>query len=230
VRELGWNDAVGRQITIDSVRYGVIGVVEDFHEDGLWNLVTPCVLRLTSPERFAFAVVRTRAGNLVAANELLKRQWQRLFPDKPYEGIYQEAVMATATQVNQSIKAVSFSIALIAVVITMMGLFALVSLNVAKRTKEIGIRKVLGASVLSISHLISKEFVRLLIFAAVLASVGGFFQSKLLLDSIWAYHIGLGLLPFVVTIVLTFLIAILTAGSQVYKVAAANPIDSLRYE
>jgi putative ABC transport system permease protein len=230
MHEFGWNDAIGKQITIDSVRYGVIGAVEDFHEDGLWSLVAPCVLRLSSPERFNFLIVRTSPKHLVDVNALLKTQWQQLFPDTPYEGIYQEEVMATARQVNGSIKTVSLYIALIAIVITMMGLFALVSLNVARRTKEIGIRKVLGASVLSVGNLIGKEFVVLLVIASALASVGGFFESKFLLDSIWAYHIGMEMFPFVVSILLAFLVAALTIGSQVYKVATANPVEALRYE
>jgi ABC-type antimicrobial peptide transport system permease subunit len=110
------------------------------------------------------------------------------------------------------------------------GLFALVSLTISRRTKEIGIRKVLGASVVSIGKLINREFVIMLVVASVLASVGGYFLVDMLLDSIWTYHVSLGLAPFLLTTLLIFVLAFLTVGGQVYRVATANPIDALRYE
>jgi ABC-type antimicrobial peptide transport system permease subunit len=121
-------------------------------------------------------------------------------------------------------------ISVLAIVISMMGLFALVSLNIARRTKEIGIRKVLGARVLHIINLVNKEFVRLLIAAGLIASVSGYFAVKALIASIYAYHVGFSVTPFVLAAFAVFLIAVLTVGSQVLKVATANPVDSLRYE
>jgi ABC-type antimicrobial peptide transport system permease subunit len=228
--DFGWDVPLGQIVTLDSVRYTVIGVVQDFHNDGVWNPISPTIFRLVKPEEFRFLTVRVRAENLAATNEFLRREWQRVAPEVSYEGYYQDEVMAEAISVTESIKTMFIYISVLAIVISMMGLFALVSLNIARRTKEIGIRKVLGARVLHIINLVNKEFVRLLIAAGLIASVSGYFAVKALIASIYAYHVGFSVTPFVLAAFAVFLIAVLTVGSQVLKVATANPVDSLRYE
>lgn len=230
VREFGWGDGLGQTVTLDSVRYSVIGVVEDFYNNGVWGQIKPCIFRLAKPEDFRYLVARIQANDMKAMNELLRSEWQRVVPDFPYEGFYQDEVMAEAISVSESIKTMFLYISVLAIVIAAMGLFALVSLNIARRTKEIGIRKVLGASMLSIVRLLNKEFVRLLIASALVASIAGYFSVQALLKSIYAYHVGFSLVPFVVAGLSVFVIAFLTVGSQVVKVATANPVDSLRYE
>ncbi len=230
VQGFGWIEPLGQTVTLDSVRYTVIGVVEDFHNDGVWNPIQPAIFCLAKPEGFRYLTVRVRAENLAAMNEFLRHEWQSVAPDMPYEGFYQDEVMAEAISVSENIKTMFIYISVLAIVISMMGLFALVSLNIARRTKEIGIRKVLGAKVFHIVNLVNKEFVRLLIAAGLIASVCGYFAVKALIASIYAYHVGFSVTPFVLAAFAVFLIAALTVGSQVLKVAAANPVDSLRYE
>ncbi|MCI0692158.1 ABC transporter permease [candidate division KSB1 bacterium] len=231
-QEFGWMDpeVSGQTVTLDSVRYTVIGVVEDFYNDGVWRPISPSLFRLVKPEEFRFLTVRVRAENLAATNEFLRREWQNVAPDVPYEGYYQDEVMAEAITVTENIKTMFIYISVLAIVISMMGLFALVSLNIARRTKEIGIRKVLGATVIHIINLVNKEFARLLIAAGLIASVCGYYAVKALIASIYAYHVGFSVAPFVLAAFAVFLIAVLTVGSQVLKVATANPVDSLRYE
>jgi ABC-type lipoprotein release transport system permease subunit len=229
-RELGWVEPLGQTVTLDSMRFTVIGVVEDFHNDGVWNPIQPAIFGLVKPEGFRYLTVRVRAENLTATNEFLRREWQSIAPDVPYEGFYQDEVMAEAISVSENIKTMFVYISVLAIVISMMGLFALVSLNIARRTKEIGIRKVLGAKVFHIVSLVNKEFVRLLIAAGLIASVCGYFAVKALIASIYAYHVGFSVTPFVLAAFAVFLIAVMTVGSQVLKVATANPVDSLRYE
>jgi len=238
VREFGWDDGrldrarrgLGQTVTLDSVRYSVIGVVEDFYNNSVWGQIKPCIFRLARPEDFRYLVARVQANDMKAMNEFLRGEWQRLVPDSPYEGFYQDEVMAEAISVSESIKTMFLDISFLAIVIAAMGLFALVSLNIARRTKEIGIRKVLGASMLSIVRLLNKEFVRLLVAAALIASIAGYFSVQALLKSIYAYHVGFSLAPFVAAAFSVFFIALLTVGSQVVKVATANPVESLRYE
>jgi ABC-type antimicrobial peptide transport system permease subunit len=138
--------------------------------------------------------------------------------------------MTEAISVSESIKTMFLYISFLAIVIAAMGLFALVSLNIARRTKEIGVRKVLGASMLSIVRLLNKEFVRLLLAAALIASIAGYFTVQALLKSIYSYHVGFSPVPFIMAGLSVFVIALLTVGSQVVKVATANPVESLRYE
>ena len=229
-RELGWAEPVGQFMTIDSTRYEVIGMLEDFHDNGLWDPVDPCAFRLTTLDNFYYLTARVQGDDLIAANAFLAETWAQIAPDAPYEGRYQDDVMAEAMLINRSIKTVFYYIAMLAIVIAAAGLFAMVSLNIARRTKEIGIRKVLGASVLHISGLINAPFILMLLIASVLASVAGYFTLDLMLDSIWTYHVGMGVLPFMLATLLIFVIALVTVGGRIYKISTANPVPALRYD
>ncbi len=228
--EFGWNNPIGQTVSLDTLRYTVIGVVEDFYNDGVWRPITPCLFRMATPANLRHIAVRVPVENLTATNEFLRATWTRVVPDLPYEGFYQNEVMAEAIEVSDNIKTMFIYISVLAMVIAAMGLFALVALNLARRTKEIGIRKVLGATMANIMNLVNKEFVRLLLAATLLASGAGYFAMQALLQSIYAYHVGFSALPFLLGGAIVFALAALTVGSQVLKVATANPVEALRYE
>src|SRR5574341_372839 len=160
----------------------------------------------------------------------MRSEWQRVAPDLPYKGFYQDEVMAEAISGSENVKTQFLYYSSLAIVIAAMGLFALVSLNIARRTKEIGIRKVLGASVAHLMNLINYEFYGLMLAASLIASIGGHFVVQALLRSIYAYHVGFSVLPFLLASSAIFVVAVLTVGSQVVKVATANPVEALRYE
>lgn len=208
----------------------MVGVVKDFYYRNFWRKIGPAILSLVPDEQYRYLIARIDSEDLQAVSQYFQTQWQKVFPNLPYAGFFQDDAQAEAIQVTQSISTIFFYISVISILIASMGLFAMVSLNIAKRTKEIGIRKILGASVVRIGQLISKEFVLLLIFASFLASWIGYFSVDILLKSIYAYYVDFGFSPFFAAAVLMFLIAILTVGSQVYKVATRNPIEALRYE
>ncbi len=228
--EMGWENPVGQTVRLDTLRYTVIGVVEDFYNDGAWRPIMPCLFRMARPETLHHLALRLRAENLKATNEFLRSTWERIVPDLPYEGFYQDEVMAEAIEVSDNIKTMFIYISALAIAIAAMGLFALVALNIARRTKEFGIRKVLGASMAHIMALVNKEFVWLLLASTGVAAVAGYFAVQALLQSIYAYHVGFSPLPFLLAGAIVFIIAALTVGSQVIKVATANPVQALRYE
>ncbi|MGH7493662.1 MAG: ABC transporter permease [bacterium] len=230
VQQFAWENPLGQTVTMDTVRYTVVGVVEDFYNDGVWRPIQPCLFRVIKPDQFRNLAVRVRGENLKQTSDFLRATWQSVVPDLPYEGFYQDEVMAEAIQVSENIKTMFLYISVLAIVIAAMGLFALVSLNIARRTKEIGVRKVLGASMAHLMNLINKEFVRILLAATLVASVAGYFAVQALLQSIYAYHVGFSALPFVFAGAIVFTIAAITVGSQVVKVALANPVQALRYE
>ena len=225
-----WSEPLGKQVTIDSVRYTVIGVAKNFYNRSVWRPMQACALRLTDPEQFRYLVVRTDLRNVTAANEFLRETWQRLSPNVPYAGFYQDEVLAEAVQVNASIKLVFIYISIAAIAIAAMGLFALSSLIIVKRTKEIGIRKVLGASVAHVVQLLNRQIMIVLVVAAILAAVGGYFSLEPLMSSIFAYHIHLQAWHFILAGAIVFMIGLITVSSQVYRVATANPVEALRYE
>jgi len=234
VREFGWPEPEGHylKLTFDEQEreYRVVGVVRDFRTNGLWRPVLPSALILAPPANYRYLSIRIADGRLSHVSEFVRQSWKALFPGRPYDGFFLDQVMAEALQVSESIRESFFFIAIIAVLIAAMGLFALVSLNIAKRTKEIGVRKMLGASVARIGQLISKEFVLLLSIAFVVAVPLGYVSTELLMGSIYAYHVGFNPLPFLHAGVVMFLVAFLTVGLHVYRAATANPVSALRDE
>jgi ABC-type antimicrobial peptide transport system permease subunit len=234
VQEFGWESALGKDIKLDYADTvtdcRVIGVVKNFYHNGVFSKVRPLVLRYTQPERYRYISIKCDGSGLASVSTYMQDTWKRLFPNRPYNGFFQDDILADAAQVTESIRLVFLYIAVMVMIISGMGLFALVSLNIAKRTKEIGIRKVLGASVTNIGVLISREFVVLLTIGSVLASVMGYFLVDSLLSSIWAYYVDFGAAPFVLSAVLVFAVALMTVGLQVFSAAAGNPVDALRDE
>jgi ABC-type antimicrobial peptide transport system permease subunit len=230
VADFNWSEPLGKQVTIDSVRYTVIGVAKNFYNRSVWRPMQACALRLTDPEQFRYLVVRTDLRNVTAANEFLRETWQRVAPNVPYAGFYQDEVLAEAVQVNGSIKLVFIYISIAAIAIAAMGLFALSSLIIVKRTKEIGIRKVLGASVAHVVQLLNRQIAAVLVVAAILAALGGYFSLQPMMDSIFAYHVNLQAWHFLLAGAIIFMIGLVTVSSQVYRVATANPVEALRYE
>jgi len=234
LKEYGWNSYRDRRIKFiqeDSVTdCNVIGVVKDFYINGVATRLTPMALRLGPEERFRYMTLKFDPAKTTEVASYVQDTWKRLFPHLPYNGFYQDEIMAGDTNTNHSIRLVFIYIAVMAVAIAAMGLFALVSLNITKRIKEIGIRKVLGATVTNIGALISKELIFLFIVGSILASVLAYFMLDTMMASIWAYYVDFGIFPFVAAAVIAFLIGSLTVGYQVYSAAAANPANSLRDE
>ena len=187
-------------------------------------------MRLSEKEQYNYAIVSFAGVDEKEIAAFLRGKWQQLFPDLPYDGFFQTEVIREARNINDSIQTTAIYIAIISILIAAMGLFALVSLNIARRTKEIGIRKILGASIFNIGGLISQQFVILLAIAAMLSVGMGYFSMNALLGSIWAYHVGVTPLPYFGAAAIIVLVAYVTVGLQVHKVARTNPIDALRYE
>lgn len=230
VEEFGFEDPVGQILVVDSVEYNIAGVVQDMYSRGIWNVVEPTVIRYSPKEQYRYLSVQTSSENLLVAHDALEAAWTALHPDRPFEPRYQDEVLAEARLVNLNIQKVFFMDAIVSILLAITGLFALVSLNIAKRTKEIGIRKVLGASISHLSNIINKEFVIVLVIASVLAGAGSIFSIQALMDSIWVYNSGVSALAVISGALVIFLISFLTVGGQVHKVATANPIKALRYE
>ncbi len=230
VREFNWSDPVGKQLTLDSIRYSVIGVIQDVYNRGLWRPYEITVFRLTEPDQYRSMVVRASIHNLSKTDEFLKREWLRLVPGIPYEGFYQDRLIKRAMSVNASIKIVFQYLSFTAICIAAMGLFALSSLIILKRTKEIGIRKVLGAGITSVVRLLNREILIVLLVACAVATAAGYFAVGALLDSVFAYHIDVTLWHTLLASIMTFLVGLATVSWQVYKVATSNPVEALRYE
>jgi len=230
-QKIGWSpqQALGRQVSLVDDQYGpVIGVVKDFHFMSVVNRIEPLAL-LPSNTRLNSVLVRTGPGSLAPALDHIEKQWQDFFPDKPFEYTFldQEIDLSYKSFEQQTLIIGSFT--LLAVLLACLGLLGLVTQAAESRTKEIGIRKVLGASVKDIVLLLSQEFIWLLCLAILIAWPVAWYVMNRWLEN-FAYRIEIGWMTFLLGGVIALAIAALTVSFQAVKAATANPVDALRYE
>ena len=170
VAEQGWQDAIGQQVRLGNTTYEIIGLVEDFHYDDFLESIEPTVLRIADEADFRYLSLRTEAGQATQTAETVAATWKKLIPDIPYDAFFQDAVFDYQLRENIQINKVFSFTALMALLISCMGLFGLASQNIARRMKEISVRKVLAASVAHVTQLVNRSFLLILVIAAVIAT------------------------------------------------------------
>lgn len=230
VRELGLNEAVNTELTdfqgTKPEQIRVIGVVSDFNFESLKTIVRPVVIRLTDTRR---NLMIRYEGSPQEAVTAIEKTWKQMAAGEPFEYTFLDQDFDQLFREEQRLGQLFSVLTGLAIFIACLGLFALAAFTAEQRTKEIGIRKAMGAGVLSITTLLSREFTLLVIASVAIAAVPAYF----LLDS-WlgnfAYHAELGWLVFVGSGLAALIIAWATVSFQAFKAARAKPIDSLRYE
>lgn len=159
----------------------------------------------------------------------MEAAWIKTIPDKAYVGFLQMDMIDKERYLNEGLKSVSFFLAAVIILLSASGLFALVSLNIIRRRKEVGMRKVLGASVLGLMKLVSRDFIFIIILAfAAGASLGYVIIDKIIFRHIYAYHPEIGINAFVAALAVVLLSSFVTVGWKVYSAAISNPINVLR--
>jgi putative ABC transport system permease protein len=244
VQMLGWESPLGKRVTMTDVRgggefiqleYAVIGVVGDFHYESLHSLIRPHLIRLLDVESGSgyshpsFLSVRNKDGILSQSIEQIHEIWTGIEPARPFEYRFLDDVLHQQYENEQRLGNLFMGFTGLAILIACLGLFGLSSFITEQRTKEIGIRKVLGASVSSVVLMLSREFSRWVLLANILAwPVAYFVMHRWLLQ--FAYRIDIGLWMFFVSGITALLIALSTVWFQTMKAALGNPVVSLRYE
>ena len=231
VKDFGWKDAIGRTVTLyDTTRLIVTGVVEDFYLAGLWQEIGPTMLRLSQNDVYGVLAVRAKTGDLPAVLEYLSQKWKSLGTNYIFGGMLQEDTLQEAKDINGSIMKVNIFLAVAASVLSLIGMYNLVSLEVIRRTKEMGIRKIQGAPVPLIMFLVSRKFLVVLVAASVLGCAGGYYLSVKLLGSIWKYFVQISFGMLLLSVSIMVVATLLTILFKISRAAARNPVDSLRYE
>jgi putative ABC transport system permease protein len=232
LKRTGLKDPLDKIISLHGSKQHIIGVVEN-HLDNIHRSKEPepFVFYPAGKEQYITLVVKTEINQLGETQKYLEATWKELFPDKPFESQLQgDLVMGESREINGNLEKIFLFITLLGGVLSVSGIFALASLNIAKRTKEIGIRKALGGSVQSIVTLLNKEFVIILLVAAVAGSAAGYFLINALLDELYAYHIPVGTMSVIGCALLIFVVGIATTSTTILRAAAINPVDTLRNE
>lgn len=231
VQKFGWENPIGQRVSMnDTVKLTVVGVLRDFYYNGFWDEIEPMGIRPASGDHLNFVVAKTKLDNLKEVKDLMESEMLKIAPNKPFEGNYQDQLLKESDEVNKNIVIMFSFLGSLALILSTIGLFTLVSLNVQKRTKEIGIRKVLGAKISTIVNIVNRNFLIMLAAASVLGTVGAYFAIDGLIASIFTYYKDLDALTILLPILVIFLVSVIVSTSRILKSARKNPVESLRYE
>ncbi len=224
---------IDTRVVFQDQPYRIVGVVQD-HVSNLFsddNLEEGHFFRSAKPEQYHLLVARIDPNDFEDTKEYIEGKWKEIFPNKPFELRSQEEVLfEDAMETNRNLTQIFLFITFLGCILSGSGIYSLANLNIEKRIKEIGVRKVLGATVGNILKLINQEFAVILSISMLLGGVGGYFLTKILLDEIYASHIEVGIFTVFFCSLFIFVIGISTTSGTIFRAAVANPATTLRDE
>jgi putative ABC transport system permease protein len=233
LRKLGWHDnpidkEIERFMSMTERRgYRVIGVMQDYHFQSLHEEIQPLIIYNAPP--FSRLSVRIRPENVQETIGFLESKWAEFDSQYPFEYVFVDEEFDALYRAEERMGQLFGYFTALAILIGCLGLFGLASFTAEQRTKEIGIRKALGASVSGIILLMVREFTKWVLLAVVIAWPVGYIVMRSWLQNFY-YRTGLGLSLFLLAALLALVISVLTVSYQAVKAAVADPIESLRYE
>jgi len=236
IRKMGFSspqEAIGGKVKFDwrgeSYSWTVIGVVKDFHFQDLHVPIEPYGFQLNNRPNFNYIIAHAKASDIASLLSSFTASWRKLNPNEPFEYSFLDEDFQKNYEAENRLASIVGYFTVIAILISCLGLFGLATFSAEQRTKEIGVRKVLGASVTGIVALLSKDFLKLVAISIVVASpIAWWVMHKWLQD--FAYRIDISWMVFLVTTVLALAIALITISFQAIRAAIANPVKSLRTE
>lgn len=232
VKEFGWTDnPIGKRLVwMDTVQLYVVGVVKNIYARALWEPIQPLMIRYTAPNQYQQVVIKTDPTKLTSVNEFMEKKWKEVFPNTVYNGQMIEQELQETAEINKNIVTMFGFLGFFAALMTGIGMFTLVSLNIVKKMKEIGVRKVLGASIFNIARVINFEFAINLGIATIIGGAAGYYMADSLMDSIWEYYLKIGVVSLTVSVLAMLFIAIASVGYKTISTASLNPTKTLRDE
>ncbi len=230
-KQMGGKNVVGRFLPVHDNQppMQVIGVMQDYNFHSLRENVTPLTLVMEKRTDVGYAFIRVKPSSLLSTFNQLKQQWHELFPNTEFKGSWLNENTERLYRSEKRLSNIFISGAILAILISCIGLLAMAMIVMVQRTKEIGIRKVLGSSVSAIVLLLSKDFIKLVLIASVLAFPVAWWVMHNWLQS-FAYRIEISWWIFALATLIALVIAVATVSFQAIKAALANPVKSLRSE
>ena len=227
-KELVWDEPVGKKLTFGETERTIIGVVKDFHFVSMRYQIEPLAM-FYNPTRGGNLAIKFQTDNVSEVMSYIKKSWEEIYPNSPLEYRFFDEEFGQQYAFDERFGKLVFSFTWLAIFIACLGLFGLSAFTAEQKTKEIGVRKVLGASVSAIVLLLSKEFTKLVIIAIVVAVPVAYYMMNEWLND-FAYRIDINWLWFLASAMAALLIALLTISFQSVRAATINPAKSLRYE
>jgi putative ABC transport system permease protein len=234
-REIGYapEEAVGKKILgfVDIDKFSeltIVGVVKDFHFKSLHRIIEPCLLVL-DPNNINIISIRIMPGDVRGTIDFIRQKWGEIFPGEQFDYSFLDNRINLLYKSEGRMRNLFLIFSILSIFVACLGLFGLAAFTAEERTKEIGVRKVMGASTANILLLLCKEFAKWVLVANIIAwPVAYFIMSNWLQN--FAYQTGVGLWPFILSAVLAMIIALFTVGYQSIKAAVTDPVECLRYE
>src|SRR6185312_11887942 len=228
-RRIGYTDPIGKRLTFWGKKGTIIGVVRNFHFNSLHDPIRPLIIRFGESEDWGNALVRTKPGQTKAALKSLETLCRELNPRFPFTYVFADEQYRNLYRSEEVVHGLANCFAALAIFISCLGLLGLAMFTAEQRTKEFGIRKVLGAKAGTLFALLSRDFLLLVMVAFVAATPLAAWAMHEWLKN-FAYRIGLEWWVFLLAGVVALLIALATVSFQAVRVALANPVKSLRSE
>ncbi|HUR11621.1 MAG TPA: ABC transporter permease [Flavitalea sp.] len=227
----GWKDPIGKQVDFfyNNHKYTVVGVVRDYHFSTLLEKIGPQLFTMDPKYDYGQLIIRISPDNTSATLKFIETVYKKLLPFVPYHYEFKDAANILQYEAEEKWKQIISFSALLTIFISCIGLFGLATLAAEKRTKEIGIRKVLGATVSNVVAMLSRDFVKLVLIAAVIAIPAAWIVMNKWLQN-YPYRINLGPAVFAFASLLVIFIALATVSYQGIRAAVTNPARSLRTE
>jgi ABC-type antimicrobial peptide transport system permease subunit len=228
-KRIDYKDPVGQPLTFWDKPGKIVGLIEDFHFNSLHKAITPMVIRLSANAVYENILIRTQPGQTKQALVSIETLYRQLNPNFPFSYLFIDSEYEQVYKSETVIGTLATIFACLAIFIACLGLFGLATFTAEQRTKEVGVRKVLGASVGSIVTLLSKDFLKLVLIAIVIASpIAWYAMNRWLQD--FAYKIDIAWWVFALAGLLAVGIALITVSFQSIRAALMNPVKSLRSE
>lgn len=227
--ELGFENPIGKYLQLGDEKYNIIGVVENHHFESLHKNIRPLGLRYEGSAYYDYMPIKLNTRNLKETIEHVEATWNKFTNNQPFSYFFMDDDFEKLYNAEQRTAKVFTIFAVLAILIACLGLFGLSAFMAEKRTKEIGIRKAMGASQINILRILYKEIIVLLVISTIIAwPVTYYLMDQWLAD--FAYRIGIGIVPFIFASFIALVIAIFTTSFQAIKAANTNPAYTLRDE
>ncbi len=234
-KALGWKDpyqAIGNQVQFagGAALFTIAGVTKDFHFGSMQRAIDPIIfLHVNLTNTFRYFSFKLKPGNLGSSIAALQKQWSALMPGTPFEYKFLDDTLKTLYQSEIQLRKASYTATALSLIIVLLGVLGLISLSIQRRTKEIGIRKVLGSSVTRIIGIFMKEFLPVILVAGIVACPLAYLLMRRWLND-YVYRIDITATPFMFSILLLGFVTSVLIVLQTIKTALANPVESLRTE
>lgn len=229
-KTLNWKNPVGQNFKIDNESFEVIGVVRDFHSYNFARQIRPVIFTAVDKSDYRYLSMKVRAGSEAKMFKILQANWASLFPETPFAGGHQEDVWGFYFEEIKIHGIVWRVFGFLAVSLTGLGLYGLIRLNIAGRTKEFSIRKVLGAGLQHLVGNVSRQYVLLFSAALIIGAPASHVLAKLLIETSYTYHMPIDGSSVMIAVAILIMVVAMTVSSQVGRVMKTNPVQGLKVE